>query len=139
MKSKNISISLSNVSKSDLQFLYNLLKGRDPIVNISHHRMPTYQEHKNFVLSKPYSEWYIIKFGKQKIGSAYITNLNEIAIHIIKEMQNKKFEYEVLKLIIKMNSKPRYLANVNPKNKKCIEFFKNNGFKLIQHTYEFRK
>ena len=27
-------------------------------------------------------------------------------------------------------------ANVNPKNKKSLDFFKKNGFKLIQYTYE---
>ena len=139
MKLKNTSLSLIKVSKSDLQFLYNLLKQRDPIVNISHIKMPTYKEHKNFVLSKPYSKWYIIKYGKQKVGSAYITDLNEIAIHIKKVMKKKKFEKQVLKLIMEINPKSRYLANVSPKNKKLIDFFINNGFKLIQHTYELRK
>jgi hypothetical protein len=39
-------------------------------------------------------------------------------------------------MIIKKNPRARYLVNVNPKNKRKIDFFKKNGFKLIQFTYE---
>ena len=39
-------------------------------------------------------------------------------------------------MIIEKNPKKRYLANVNPKNKKSVKFFTQNKFKLIQHTYE---
>ena len=45
----------------------------------------------------------------------------------------------VLKLFLKMNPRSRYLANVNPKNDKSSNFFKKNGFKLIQYTYELTK
>ena len=34
------------------------------------------------------------------------------------------------------NQKKRYLANVSPKNKKSIAFFKKHKFRLIQYTYE---
>jgi hypothetical protein len=34
------------------------------------------------------------------------------------------------------NPKKQYLANVNPKNKKSIKFFKKNNFKILQYTYE---
>lgn len=139
MKSKTPPISLVDVTKSDLKFLYSLLKQRESIVNISHQKMPSYKDHVKFVLSNPYSKWYVIKSENKKIGSAYISNLNEIAIHLKKEMKTKKLETEILMLMMKNNPKPRYLANVSPKNKKLIEFFKNNGFKLIQHTYELRE
>ena len=41
--------------------------------------------------------------------------------------------------MIQKNPKKRYLANVNPQNKKSMRFFKNNGFKLIQYTFELSK
>ena len=132
------SISLTEISKSDIKFLYNLLKERDPITNISHINMPTYTQHTKFVNSKPYYKWYVIKIANKKIGSAYITNLNEIAIHFIKSMLGKNLERLVLKLIMDKNPRNRYLANVNPSNKERINFLKKSGFKLIQHTYEFR-
>lgn len=140
MATKKFSVKLIKVSNSDLRFLYNLLKERDSKVNISHRMMPTFNEHVKFVLSKPYSNWYVIKYGQKKVGSCYITHLlNEISIHIKKEMQGKNIQQEVLKIIMKKNPKQRYIANVNPSNKKAIRFFKNNGFKLIQYTYELWK
>ncbi|RZD45223.1 MAG: N-acetyltransferase, partial [Thaumarchaeota archaeon] len=70
------------------------------------------------------------------VGSIYLTKNNEIGIFLIKKNQSKGIGVNALKLLMKKNLKVRYLANVNPKNKKSIEFFKKNGFKLIQHTYE---
>ena len=41
-----------------------------------------------------------------------------------------------LKLVMRKNPNKRYLANIHPKNKKSIEFFKKNNFKILQYTYE---
>ena len=138
MTEKKNSINLIKVSKSDLKFLYNLLKERNPRVNISHRKMSNYKDHVKFVLSKPYDNWYVIKYGQKKVGSCYITNLNEIVISIKKEMKSKNIRKEVLRIIMEKNPRERHLANINPSNKKSIRFFKNHGFKLIQHTYELR-
>jgi len=131
-----LSINLKPVIKSDIRFLYNQLKERDVTVNISHKKMPTYLEHSKFVLSNPYSKWYIIINKNKKIGNIYLTKTNEIGIFILKSNENKGIGKIVLEKIMKMNSRTRYLANVNPKNKKSLDFFKKNGFKLIQYTYE---
>ena len=56
-----------------------------------------------------------------------------------KSYQNKQIGNIALRKLIQKNPKKRYLANVNPKNKKSIRFFKNNGFKLIQYTFELSK
>jgi RimJ/RimL family protein N-acetyltransferase len=74
-----------------------------------------------------------------KVGSIYLTSQNEIGIFIKKSFQNKQIGNIALRKLIKKNPKKRYLANVNPKNKKSIRFFKNNGFKLIQYTFELNK
>ena len=132
-------IRLKLVSKSDYRFLYNLLKERDPLANISHKKMPSYHEHVLFVSSKPYSKWYVILYGANKVGSIYITTQNEIGIFIKKSFQNRQIGDTALREIIKKNPKKRYLANVNPKNKRSTQFFKNHGFKLIQYTFEFSK
>ncbi len=124
------------VRKSDATFLYDLLKERESNVNISHKKMPTYAQHIKFIESRPYSKWYVIILNNQKIGSAYLSKQNEIGIFITKNKQRKKLGTSVLDMIIKKNHRKRYLANVNPKNKKSISFFKKNGFELIQHTFE---
>jgi len=134
---ESLSINLIPVDKSDIKFLYNQLKERDPKINISHKKMPTYTEHSKFVLSKPYSKWYIIIHKNKKIGNTYLTKTNEIGIFILKSIKIKGIGKIVLEEIIKNNPRSRYLANVSPNNDKSSNFFKKNGFKLIQYTYEF--
>ncbi len=112
---------------------------RDSRQNISHKKMPTYDQHVSFASSKPYSKWYVILCGVNKVGSIYLTSQNEIGIFIKKSFQNGQIGNTALCKIIKKNPKKRYLANVNPKNKKSIQFFKNHGFKLIQYTFELSK
>jgi len=130
-------VRLCRVKSSDYKFLYKLLKNRAPKANISHKVLPTYEEHQKFVKSKPYKVWYIIYFGNIKVGSVYLSKQNEIGIFLLKEYQGKNIGHRVLRLLMQKNPQHRYLANVNPKNFKSINFFKKNKFKLIQHTYEF--
>ena len=136
---EDLCINLRSINKSDIRFLYNQLKERDPTINISHKKMPTYVEHSKFVLSKPYSKWYIIFLRNKKIGNVYLTKTNEIGIFILKTTKINGIGRIVLEEIMKMNPRQRYLANVSPRNDKSSNFFKKNGFKLIQHTYELTK
>lgn len=129
-------IEIKSIKKNDSEFLYQLLLDREPIANISHKKMPTYNQHLKFLKSKPYSKWYIIWNNKQKIGSVYLTKLDEIGIVIKKEYQKEGIGKKVLELIINKNPRQRYLANIATKNIHSKRFFKKNGFKLIQHTYE---
>lgn len=129
-------IKLESVQNSDCRFLYTLLKQRDSKINISHKRMPTYQEHIKFVLSKPYSKWYTIRLKNKKIGSIYLSRQSEIGIFLEKKSQKIGVGKQALLLLMKKNPRKRYLANVSPKNTKSIKFFEKNGFKLIQYTYE---
>jgi RimJ/RimL family protein N-acetyltransferase len=139
MKNQKKSLKLRIVKKSDSDFLYKLLKERDSRANISHKKMPNIKQHEKFILSKPYSKWYIIQDIDEDLGSIYLTKDNEIGIFLIKKIHGTGIGFSVLELLIEKNPRSRYLANVNPKNKKSIQFFKNNGFKLIQHTYELEK
>ena len=139
MKSKLSEIKLKNITKSDFRFLYELLSEREPIVNISHKKMPTYDEHVKFVMSKPYSQWYVVYYNGRKSGSVYLSKQNEIGIFVKKIFQDKGIGAQILESVIEKNGPGRYLANISPRNKRSIKFFKNNGFSLIQHTYEFIK
>ena len=132
-------IILKEVRKSDCLFLYELLTARKPNVNISHKKLPTYVKHVKFVMSKPYSKWYIIYRATEKIGSVYITKQDEIGIHFKEKNITNKIRSKVLKMIIKKNPHDRYLININPSNTMMKKFLKNEGFELIQHTYEISK
>jgi RimJ/RimL family protein N-acetyltransferase len=101
--------------------------------------MPTYAQHIKFIESKPYSKWYVIKFNNKKIGSVYLSKQNEVGIFIKKNMHSQKLGTSVLNILMKKNHRKRYLANINPKNKKSIGFFKKNGFELLQYTFELKK
>ena len=141
MSKSNTSISqkinLRTISKSHYRFLFTLLQERDPRANISHKRMPTYDEHVKFIQSKPYSKWYIIFFNNKKVGSIYLSHHDEIGIFLQKEFQHSGIGKLSIDLLMKKNPRSRYLANVNPKNSRSKQFFKKNGFSLIQYTYEF--
>ena len=139
MVKKLSSISLRIVRDSDSKFLFELLKDRDPRANISHKKMPSYNEHLKFIKSKPYTKWYIILKSKYRIGSIYLSKNNEVGISLLKAHKKKNIENSVLEKLMKKHPRERYLANVNPKNKKLISFFTNNGFKLIQYTLERSK
>ena len=136
MERKISLISLRTVRDSDGEFLFELLKERDPRANISHKKMPSYDEHIKFIKSKPYTRWYIILKSKERVGSIYLSKNDEIGIFLSKEYQKKNIGNTALVELIRKNPRKRYLANVNPKNKKSSVFFKKNNFKLIQHTYE---
>ena len=132
-------LKLKEIDEKDIQFLYNLLEERKPISYISHKKMPTYEEHVNFVKSSPYSKWYIIEVDGERAGSIYLTKQNEIGIFLNEGLQEKGIGSNALNVLIGKNPDLRYLANINPENKKSIEFFKKLGFTLIQYTYELNK
>ena len=111
-------IKLKSIAKSDHRFLYQHLKERNPSANISHKKMPTYAEHVRFVMSHPYSKWYIIIHKNKKIGTIYLTKQNEIGIFIKNKVQGKLIGQRVLKLLMEKNPRKRYLANVSPKKQK---------------------
>lgn len=132
-------IEIKSVKKNDSEFLYELLLERDPIANISHKKMPSFEQHLKFLKSKPYSKWYIIWNDEQRIGSIYLTKQDEIGIVIKKEFQKVGVGKIALQLIINKNPRQRYLANVAINNYKSKRFFEKNDFKLIQNTYELIK
>ena len=122
--------------KKDFKFLFELLNERKKYENISHKNVPTFKNHVKFVKSKPYSKWYVIFQNFEKIGSVYLTQINEIGIHVKKGINVDNIFNEIIKHIIKKNPRKRYLINSNPKNEKLITNLKKKDFKLIQHTYE---
>jgi len=132
----NSNMKLKLVTENDALFLYDLLKSRDSLANISHKKVPSYSEHVNFILSNPYTIWYIIEYEGKKIGSVYLSKQDEIGISLVDNLLYNKIGKSVIKLLIKNNPRKRYLANVSPQNKKLQDFFVNNGFTGLEYTYE---
>ena len=135
----NSNVKLKQVTKNDMLFLYELLKNRDRNANISHKKMPSYDEHVEFVMSKPYTNWYIIECDKKNVGSIYLSKRDEIGISINNDYEYEQIAKTVLKLLMKLNPRKRYLAHVNPKDVRTQEFLLKNGFAGLEYVYEMKK
>jgi len=136
MTSSPLFLEFKTVDDNDIQFLYELLKERDPSINISHKQLPSYQDHTRFVSSNPYFVWNIIYYDSTKIGSIYLTNDDEIGIFIRKDIQGQGFGGIALEGFLKTYPRKKYKANINPMNYRSLEFFEKHGFKSIQVTFE---
>ena len=135
----NSSIKLNQVTKNDTLFLYDLLKNKDPNANISHKKMPSYDEHVKFVMSKPYTNWYIIEYDKKNVGAIYLSKQDEIGISVSNDYEYDQIVKPALKLLMKLNQRKRYLANTSPKNVRSQEFLLKNGFTGLEYVYEMIK
>jgi RimJ/RimL family protein N-acetyltransferase len=117
------------------QLLYNLLEERAPEVNISHKAMPSWDEHVQFVESKPYQAWYFIEDGPT-VGACYLSKQDEIGVFIFKEHQGKNYATWAIETLMMGHGKRRYLANISPQNGTSMKLFRNLGFRHVQNTYE---
>ena len=121
--------------KNSATLLYQLLQEREQHQCISHKELPSFINHLRFFDSKPYLAWYLVELGGIVIGSTYLTKDREIGIFLFKEHQGKSLGAKAVQLL--MDTHPgRFLANIAPTNPGSAEFFRNMGFKPIQHTYE---
>ena len=134
----NSNVKLKQVTKNDTLFLYELLKNKDPSTNISHKKMPSYDEHIEFVMLKPYTNWYIIECDKKNVGSIYLSKQDEIGISIDNDYEYDKIVRPALKLLVKLNPRKRYLVNVSPDDIRSQEFLLKNGFTGLEYVYEMK-
>ena len=134
----NLNIKLKQITENDMLFLYELLKNKDPNSNISHKKMPTYDEHVKFVLSKPYTNWYIIECDKKNAGAIYLSKLDEIGISIGSDYEYEQIAKVAIKLLMELNPRKRYLVNVSPKDITAQEFLLKNGFSGLEYVYEMK-
>src|SRR5277367_6681791 len=118
-----------------VRFLYELLAQRDPITNISHRGMPTFEQHQRFVQSKPYKYWYLVTISDGEcVGSVYISKDNEIGIFIAKDHQRKGYGRHAVQWIMESHPQERFLANINPENQASLAAFRAMGFRALQLT-----
>ena len=126
---------LKPVTTDDAKFLFDLLKQREEIVNISHKSLPTWEEHVEFIKNNTYQSWDIIWVDNVRIGNIYLTDRDELGIFLDKKSQSNGYGSIAINEFMKKNGKKRYLANINPTNYKSIQFFGKHGFIHIQNTY----
>lgn len=122
-------------------FLYDLLASREEHENISHRKMPTFQEHQRFVADRDhhYKGWFLIllPITQRPVGSIYLTHRGEIGIHLMPDWRRKGLGSAAVKELIKANGPGVYFANIAPGNYRSQEFFEHHGFRIVQHTYRY--
>jgi RimJ/RimL family protein N-acetyltransferase len=131
----------------DVVLLWQLLLERPAAANISHQKMPTWEEHTAFVASKPYRVWYAIEKSVPPIlepilekvarGAIYLTKQNEIGIAIRKVFQRQGYAREAIQILMKHHGPGPYKANIAPRNAASIALFTGLGARHIQNTYQF--
>jgi RimJ/RimL family protein N-acetyltransferase len=128
-------MELKAVTVEDAEFLFELLKQREGIVNISHKSLPAWEDHVDYIKNHSYQSWDIIWVDETRIGNIYLTEKDEIGIFLDKKFQSNGYGSQAINEFMKKNGKKRYLANINPTNYKSIQFFGKHGFLHIQNTY----
>lgn len=120
-----------------VDILYRLLAERPPEAAISHRRMPSLEQHRAFVDSRPYEAWYLLEATPPMgvVGSIYLTKAREVGIFISAGRQGKGYGREAIARLREAHP-GRLLANVAPGNHRSIQFFKKMGARHIQNTYE---
>jgi RimJ/RimL family protein N-acetyltransferase len=124
--------------------LYDLLKERTPEVSISHKQMPSWQQHVEFVCSKPYLDWQLIVnhdtiHGRQVVGAVYLTKARELGVFIFERYRKMGYGEAAIRIMMNRHRGGRFLANIAPGNVASVHFFRKLGFNLIQTTYSLEK
>jgi L-amino acid N-acyltransferase YncA len=88
-------VSFKEVNDQDAKVLFKLLENRD--YSISHHNLPTKDDHLLFVKSKPYRYWAIVLEDNFPVGTVYIQSNNSIGLNLLQ--QKKQHVYKILRHI----------------------------------------
>jgi RimJ/RimL family protein N-acetyltransferase len=131
-------VSVYRLPRSAPFVLYQLLQEREPHVNISHRKLPTWKDHLRFISRRPYNAWYLIEAAQHYVGAIYLTENGEIGIGILERWRGRGYGPAAIRLLMRKHPRERFLANINPKNAKSIRMFSDMGFHMIQQTYELR-
>ncbi len=140
-KEKSINlISVDVLSSKHIILLFEHLKKKS--FPISHKNLPSFDEHKEFVLSSPYRFWFFVEKNGEYLGNCFISYQNCIGLNVI---TNKKDDYElILKKIlgefsplpaIKSKRTKSFHVNSNPQNKSLKDALRSANMYLLEETY----
>jgi len=140
----NKDLILIKVDKTEKQFpiLFEILSKRESEHKISNNKIPNYENHKQFVLSHPYREWFIIKYLNSFIGTTYLTIDNILGIYVFRDQISALEKviffilnyYDPLPAIPSVRNK-YFQINISSKNKIYKKIIEDLGGKKLQSSY----
>ncbi len=143
MKEKKVKVELISIDilkEEHINLLFEHLQKK--IYPISHLKLPSIEEHREFVLSSPYRFWFFVKKNELILGNCFISYQNCIGLNVL---SNKKEDYElVLKIIFKRffplpaikSIRSKYFhVNSNPLNKPLKNALSSLKMDLLEETY----
>ena len=139
---KEIFLEKIKGSPQQISILYELLKKRSH--NISHQKMPSINEHRNFVIKNNYRVWYLVIYKGVPIGTFYIKYDNSIGIRI--SLQNLNIIKYILEFIssnfkpersVPSEITPYFYFNLSYDNKELKDCFDDLNLKPFQTSYKF--
>ena len=130
---KNL-VKLKEVTERNAEFLYEMLKERDSTVNVTHQKLPLFNEHLEFIKSKPYDAWYIIEIESKQVGHIYIDNENRIGWFIKREFKGFGFVIPAFEELKILHKRKNYLGKVNPNNFEAQNLLTKLKF-VLKNTY----
>ncbi len=127
-------------------FLFELLRLRPPQAAVSHKKMPTLDQHAEFVSAHPYYDWSLIEIGAGQtmfVGSAFLSQParpsvvgDELHVEVHPFYRGKGYASQALRMMMQRHPRARYVANVGHINYPSMALFQRLGFTLCQHTFE---
>lgn len=145
-----------------LEFLYELMKERDPEINISHSTLPTFEQHRQFVTRRPYRCWYLVCVSQgpiagvsgavefEPVWTGYVsaTHHNEIGVVLLKAYRGRGIGSAAVRALMQLHEplpagpsvrNGHWLANIAPRNEHSKHVFEKLGFREIQRTYQLQE
>ena len=133
-------ISIDILNNEHIILLFEHLKKKS--FPISHKNLPSFDEHKEFVLTSPYRFWFLVKNNGQDLGNCFISYQNCIGLNVI---TNKKDDYAMIleKIFKEFSPLPAiksirtesFHVNSNPQNRSLKEALESVKMYLLEETY----
>ena len=134
----------SNITNSEIKFLFELLKDKE--YSISHSEIPSFEQHRNFILSNPYYKFAIILLNSKMIGSVYLQNDNTVGLNLLRKF--KRYTSEVISRFensftplepIKSKRTQNFCFFVSPKDKFRQQILAENDYEIVSITFKKKK
>lgn len=121
-----------------IDILYDILLERREYQSIWH-REATFEQHKKYIQSQPYVEWFLIKPEQgDYVGYIHLNHHDTLGIFLFEGFTHQGYGTLAVQELLKRHPWPLY-AEVNVANTRSIQFFEKLGFREKWRGYEYAR